>query len=75
MATAIERAAPNYDAAAVALVEAITKSEASIRIRLGLQLIWMRSVARFFRQPNLFARSCDPRRHVRAQATRTFRSA
>lgn len=30
MATAIEQAAPNYDAAAVALVEAITKSEASI---------------------------------------------
>ena len=30
MATAIEQAAPNYDAAAVALVETITKSEASI---------------------------------------------
>lgn len=30
MATAIEQAAPNYDAAAIALVETITKSEASI---------------------------------------------
>lgn len=30
MATAIEQAAPNYDAAAVALVETITESEASI---------------------------------------------
>lgn len=30
MATAIEQAAPNYDAAVVALVETITKSEASI---------------------------------------------
>ena len=30
MATAIEQAAPNYDAAAAALVETITKSEASI---------------------------------------------
>ena len=75
MATAIEQATPNYDAAVVALVETITKSEASIpeTTRFATNLDAVRrevlSAAEF-----ICAELRIQRRHVRALATRTCQS-